>query len=211
MLSVLHERIVRKGIPSHWSSCTEAARTENKVRARDLQEVRRKRWLMKKMSAYLAIPPPLPFSRAWMHSVDQCNYYLVHHFRQPCNCHPAAAASQLLPTVPPVVSLPSSCAQLILPAHGIKPDLLLLIDSTCHPRDTHTDKQSNDNIKRTWVVHPPPKSHPLFMGLFIQFGGIPKLVFQKSRGTHPPILLPWLCHCTPTKHIEGLKQFCIQF
>ena len=35
---------VRKGIPNRWCSCTEGARTESKVNARDLQEVRRKRW-----------------------------------------------------------------------------------------------------------------------------------------------------------------------
>ena len=35
---------VRKGIPNHWCSCMEGARTESKVSARDLQEVRRKRW-----------------------------------------------------------------------------------------------------------------------------------------------------------------------
>ena len=35
---------VRKGIPNRWCSCTEGARTESKVSARDLQEVRRKRW-----------------------------------------------------------------------------------------------------------------------------------------------------------------------
>ena len=34
----------RKGIPNRWCSCTEGARTKNKVSARDLQEVRRKRW-----------------------------------------------------------------------------------------------------------------------------------------------------------------------
>ena len=35
---------VRKGIPNHWCSCMEVARTESKVSARDLQEVRRRRW-----------------------------------------------------------------------------------------------------------------------------------------------------------------------
>ena len=35
---------VRKGIPNLWCSCTEGARTKSKVSARDLQEVRRKRW-----------------------------------------------------------------------------------------------------------------------------------------------------------------------
>ena len=35
---------VRKGIPNRWCSCMEEARTKNKVSARNLQEVRRKRW-----------------------------------------------------------------------------------------------------------------------------------------------------------------------
>ena len=35
---------VRKGIRNHWCSCMEGARTDSKVSARDLQEVRRKRW-----------------------------------------------------------------------------------------------------------------------------------------------------------------------
>ena len=35
---------VRKGIPNHWCSYTEGARTKHNVSVRNLQEVRRRRW-----------------------------------------------------------------------------------------------------------------------------------------------------------------------